>query len=95
VTPRPVEVKWIDSVILDSGQWGDDFAFQAELTIEGMTMVSIGWLIDENECGILLALTWDEKAARLQGALIIPRVAVRNISYLDGDAPPAKLSAAS
>ena len=84
---KRVEVEWLDSVCLQNGGGDDADEFRTELRRECLTHVSVGWLLAENELGVLLIQSWYEPNERGAGALIIPRgaiVAMRELAPTPG-----------
>lgn len=75
---RLVEVEWVDSMMLNYGEWGDREDHEA--AFDAMTHRSCGYLFSENDKGIILALTVYEQEgdlpARAAGAMLIPRGAI-------------------
>lgn len=82
---RPVEVEWLDSMMLNYGEWGD--REEHEEAFEAMTHRSSGYLFSENEKGIILALTIYEGEAgdRAAGAMLIPRGAIVSMRDLKAE----------
>ncbi len=84
---RRVEVEWVDSMVLDYGEWGDRMDFEESMEPEAMTHRSCGYLISENEHAILVATSCykSEQVDRAQGVALIPRGAILSLKDLRVD----------
>ena len=68
MTPRPVVVEWLDSTHLSPGGWIDrDIAAEQG----ACSIVSVGWLIGEDDDAITLAQSITD-ADDVTGAFVIP-----------------------
>lgn len=81
---RMVQVKWLDSMTLQYGEWADRDDHEAAMTLEEMAHHSCGYLFSEGEEALILAHTVyeNEETDRAAGAVLIPRRAVLSIDEL-------------
>lgn len=87
-----VEVAWVDSLVINHGEWMDlaDFIddFDPKKADDSMRHVSIGYLVYENTKAIGLATSLndqpDSQAQRISGGMVIPRPSVLDITVLRG-----------
>jgi hypothetical protein len=76
-----VEVEWVDSMILDHGEWLDSDDVDDAMSKEGMTHKTVGYQIKENDHSILVASSVGQ-SDRIQGAIVIPKVSILTIGRL-------------
>lgn len=76
-----VEVEWVDSMILDHGEWLDADDVDEAMTLEGMTHRTVGYQVKENDHSILVASSRGQND-RIQGAIVIPKTAILTIGRL-------------
>jgi hypothetical protein len=76
--PAIIEVKWIDSLILQHGEWMD--RDDLDLSNENMRHSSVGYLVAESDDAICLASSHndqpEEPINRISGGVVIPKVAI-------------------
>ena len=84
VSPRRVTVRWVDSSVLYDGGWADREGLQKFMSRESLSVESCGFLLEEDEEALLLAIgVQAEDPPRVLGALVIPRVAVLEVTDLE------------
>ena len=84
VSPRRVAVRWVDSSVLYEGGWADREGLQKFMSRESLSVESCGFLLEEDEEALLLAIgVQAEDPPRVLGALVIPRVAVLEVTDLE------------
>jgi hypothetical protein len=81
VSLRRVEVRWVDSMILENGAWSQ--RSDLEETFSKMEHRSCGYLYAEREEAIILAVSVYEPTDAAQGATLIPRVAILEVRDLE------------
>ena len=81
---RMVQVKWLDSMMLNYGEWDDRSEHEAAMSLEEMTHHSCGYLFSESDEALIVAHSVYENpdTARAAGAVVIPRRAVLSIDEL-------------
>ena len=84
MSPRRVAVRWVDSSVLYDGGWVDREGLQRFMSRESLSVESCGFLLDEDEEALLLAIgVQAEDPPRVLGALVILRVAVLEVRDLE------------
>jgi hypothetical protein len=82
--PAIIEVKWIDSLVLEHGEWMD--RDNLDLSNENMLHSSVGYLVAESDVAICLASSHNdqphEPINRISGGVVIPKVAITNTNVL-------------
>lgn len=79
--PQMVRVDWTDSVT--DGGWSDrEEAIRRAAAPDVMACTSVGFVIDDTPEYLLVGTSWMRDGDLVQGALQIPRVAVREVRRL-------------
>lgn len=81
---RMVQVKWLDSMMLNYGEWADREDHESAMYVEEMTHHSCGYLFSESDEALIVAHSVYENpdTDRAAGAVVIPRRAVLSIAEL-------------
>ena len=81
---RMVQVKWLDSMTLQYGEWADREDHESSMIVDEMTHHSCGYLFSESDEALILAhsVYEDPDTDRAAGAVLIPRRAVLSIDDL-------------
>jgi hypothetical protein len=81
---RPVLVRWVDSMLLDEGSWVD----VGELLSIGKNDIehtTIGFVLRDDDLGLVLASSLSPDEKRACGGLFIPREAIRSTTGVPTD----------
>jgi len=72
---KPVRITWIDSATVGSGGWVDRNDIGTDcMSNEGLTQISVGWVIEESDDVLLIAQTTG--GLMLGGVLAIPKLSI-------------------
>ena len=78
---RPVEVEWLDSVMLRFG-WQEPAEYQDEFS-RPYLIRSVGYIVKRTKRELVLVMSWSENG-QVGDGLAIPRACVRKITRLRG-----------
>lgn len=91
---RPIppieEIKWLDSLMINNGEWMSYTDIDEELTSKGMLHRSVGYVVKESDEAVFLALSInydqvdEENDQRMSGGTVVPKVSIINRSLLIG-----------
>jgi hypothetical protein len=84
VTHGLVQVEWIDSLMLDHGEWMDVSDTEEAMTADSMKHHTVGFIIREVEDAIAVASSVNEDGNRACGVVVIPKSAIRSRKELHG-----------
>lgn len=73
------EAEWLDSMVLDHGEWLDLEDADDAMSVEGMTHTTVGYLMKETDHSILLVSSRGQND-RIQGAIVIPKSALSSLT---------------
>ena len=84
---RTVRVDWVDSMILDLGDWMDVSDTKGAMMQAGMTHHTVGFLVRENSVALAVASSVNRSGDRACGVVVIPKSAVLKVKDLteEGD----------
>lgn len=82
MTHRVVRVDWVDSMILDHGEWLDVSDTKGAMMKAEMTHHTVGFLIRENSVALAVASSVNRSGDRACGVVVIPKSAVLDIEDL-------------
>lgn len=75
-----VEITWIDSVVLEHGEWMDIAEILESLQKPALLHKTVGYLICENDVAIAIGQSinaqYDAPSSRVSGAMVIPNSAI-------------------
>lgn len=81
--PGVVEVTWLDSVMLQHGEWMDIDELRDNLDEGQLLHKTVGYLLGESEVAIALGHSInaqdDIPTNRVAGGMVIPKSAIKNI----------------
>lgn len=84
--PGIVEVVWLDSLILNHGEWMDLDDLLADLKEESMVHNTVGYLLADTDVAIAIGLSinaqYDMPTNRVSGGMIIPKSAIKSMTTL-------------
>jgi hypothetical protein len=79
---KRVEVEWIDSCRMMQG-WDTADSYRGDATIEPkVNCVSAGYLVEDSERGIIVALSRSSDHEHVADGMFIPRSAVKSVREL-------------
>lgn len=83
-----VEIIWIDSLMLNSGEWIDTAEALESMKFENMRHKTVGYLVAQNEYAVCIATSVNdmetEKGTRASGCTVIPLSAITKRTVLKG-----------
>ena len=80
MTPYPVLVEWTDACDWSPGEWVDLEPLESG-DATGCDVISVGWLVQESEFALVLALSISE-AMDGRGLFVVPRSCVTKMARL-------------
>lgn len=84
--PNIVEVEWVDSMILNHGEWMDLDEVDESLSEKSMYHKSVGYLARESDVAIAVCISInaqdDMQSRRISGGMVIPKAAIKSMVVL-------------
>lgn len=74
--PPVIRLVWVDSLILDHGDWMDAPDTEDAMTEEGMIHHTVGFLVRENDTALCIAGSLNQGFNRCCGTIVVPKSAI-------------------
>lgn len=84
--PGIVEVTWVDSLILNHGEWMDITDLRNNLGAADMLHKTVGYLVAESDDAVALCISINAQegipTSRVSGGMVIPKSAIKETTVL-------------